>query len=227
MQVNLRHVHGHEAPLSQTPIGFQFHDDGKVREATAPQLAYFEPHTMSGASVVFHDFVFSEQDARSTEESRWNPHVQMARELVSTGMYEHVHPSRDCFKVLPPAAGAQPGVRAGAQVAHAAAYAGGSRAGVSYVDGRCKKLQLPGGKRVGSLGTGTLRKLGPTGTRITAALITRDGRQLAPPYGIDVPLALLSRRGVKVNSALIDPQHKLLARRERRIGRVRGTPSTT
>lgn len=59
-------------PVSRPPIGLIFYDDGKIRQANAPQQAAFEPYLMEGALLVFHDIheVQRPSTQKQTERSR-------------------------------------------------------------------------------------------------------------------------------------------------------------
>ena len=139
-EVNLIDKFGQEAPLSRPPIGFIFYDDGKVRYANAPQQATFEPHIMEGAVVAFHDCL----DFREVIVDQ----AEFLREMVSTGMYEHVSPPPHCFDSGP-----------------------GSVHGV--YSAQCNKGHLEGTARMRK----KVRQQ-VAGIWLHAALLTPDGRQL-------------------------------------------------
>ena len=85
------------------PIGFAYFDDGKIREAMAPQISFIEPYLMDGAYLAFDDYAqLHNMKGTGTEEVaavKIADHAVLMKELVSTGDYEYVarNEIRDAF----------------------------------------------------------------------------------------------------------------------------------
>ena len=83
------------------PIGLMYFDDGKIREANAPQFAMLEPYLMDGALVGFDDYaqihcikgpagVGCKENDKSSVKGKVNDHRAFIEELVSAGQYAQI-----------------------------------------------------------------------------------------------------------------------------------------
>jgi hypothetical protein len=74
------------------PIGFAYFDDGKIREAMAPQISFIEPYLMDGAYLAFDDYrqLHEMKGTEGVTAVRVADHAELMKELVSTGDYEYV-----------------------------------------------------------------------------------------------------------------------------------------
>ena len=69
-----------------SPVGFAYYDDGKIREAMAPQLALIEPYLMEGAYLAFDDYA-QKHTMKGSEDRTVYDHKELMEELASTGDY--------------------------------------------------------------------------------------------------------------------------------------------
>jgi hypothetical protein len=69
------------------PIGFAYFDDGKIREAMAPQLALIESVLMDGAYLAYDDYA-QKHHAKGPVKTMVADHAELMRELASSGDFE-------------------------------------------------------------------------------------------------------------------------------------------
>ena len=84
--VEVREHFGQDVPLDG-PIGFAYFDDGKIREAMAPQMALVEPYLMDGALLGFDDYAQEHAVKGPASHRKIIDHKELMRELVSSGDY--------------------------------------------------------------------------------------------------------------------------------------------
>ena len=69
------------------PIGFAYFDDGKIREAMAPQMALISDHIMEGAYLAYDDYTQTHW-TKGPVRKLVADHAELMRELESSGEYE-------------------------------------------------------------------------------------------------------------------------------------------